>query len=200
MGHAFRTRHRLRVPLRAEEGELRLRTSVERRGERLSVSSLDLGAVQVLPTARSFALPAPQVSLRVRFGEGILLLGADLPQGPVRPGEPLRLTLYWQAAGEMERSYTAFVHLLGSDGRVRAGADRIPGHGMRPTNTWLPPEVVQEEYALQAPEEAGTYSLEVGWYDAAHPGMPRLPAVDADGKPLGDRIILGPVEVGGTTP
>lgn len=195
-GYAFHTRHRLRVPLRAEEGEVRLRAWVERGGQRLTLALLDLGAVQVLSTARSFALPAPQTPLRVRFGEQILLLGADLPQGPARPGEPLRVTLYWQAVGEMDCSYTAFVHLLDAAGRVRAGVDRIPGGGARPTNTWLPPEVVVEEYALQVPGEPGAYSLEVGWYDAERPGMPRLPAMDADGRSLGDRVLLGPLKVG----
>ncbi|MGC8836827.1 MAG: glycosyltransferase family 39 protein [Anaerolineae bacterium] len=194
-GHAFRTRHRVRVPLQAQEGEVRLQAWVEQGGQPLTPAPLDLGAVRVLPTARVFAPPSPQVPLRVRFGEGILLLGADLHQGPARPGGVLTVTLYWQAVGEMDRSYTAFVHLLGPDGRVRAGVDRVPGGGARPTNTWFPPEVVAEEYALQIPDEAGVYSLEMGWYDAERPGMPRLPAVDEDGQTLGDRALLGPVEV-----
>lgn len=194
-GHAFRTRHWVRLPLRAREGEVRLRAQVEREGRPLTPSPLDLGPVQVLPTARVFSPPSPQVPLRVRFGAGILLLGADLSPGPVQPGGPLQVTLYWQAAEEMDRSYTAFVHLLGPDGRVWAGVDRVPGGGTRPTNTWLPPEVVVEGYTLQAPEQGGTYWLEVGWYEAGRPGMPRLSAVDAAGAPLGDRALLGPVEV-----
>lgn len=194
-GRFFRTRHPLRVPLRAQEGEARLWAQVEQGGQPLGAPRLDLGPVQVLPVARTFALPTPQVPLRVQFGAGILLLGADLPQGPLRPGAPLTVTLYWQATAEMERSYTAFVHLLDAEGRVRAGVDRVPGGGARPTHTWLPPEVVQEECTLQAPAEPGPYSLEVGWYDAERPGMPRLPAAGVDGAPLGDRALLGWVEV-----
>lgn len=194
-GRVFRTRHLVRVPLHAWEGEAHLRAWVEREGRPLSRAPLNLGAVRVLPVERAFALPTPRMPQRAQFGPGILLLGADLPRGPVRPGAPLSMTLYWQATAEMERSYTAFVHLLGSDGQVRAGVDRIPSDGARPTNTWLPPEVLTEVYTLQTPEEPGTYWVEVGWYDAGRPGMPRLQATDAEGNPLGDRVLLGPVEV-----
>ncbi|MBC7225555.1 MAG: hypothetical protein H5T59_14975 [Anaerolineae bacterium] len=194
-GHAFRTRHLVRVPLHAREGEVLLQAEVGREGLETLGAPLDLGAVQVLPVQRTFALPAPRVPQRAQFGEGILLLGADLPRDPVRPGDSNPVTLYWQATAEMERSYTGFLHLLDAEGRVRAGVDRVPGEGARPTNTWLPPEVLAESFTLAAPEEPGTYWLEVGWYDAARPGMPRLPATDAKGNPLGDRLLLGPVEV-----
>ncbi|NLE75378.1 MAG: hypothetical protein GX605_01330 [Chloroflexi bacterium] len=198
VGGRFRTQARLRLPLAAQAGAATLELELRLPGETEPTAVVTLGQVEVQPSQRRFELPAPRWPSGAQFGEGIVLLGADLPPATISPGQALPLTLHWQARAEMERSYTVFVHLLGPDGRVVDQADHVPNGGARPTNTWLPPEVLTEGVTLQAPAGAATgeYWIEVGWYDAALAGLPRLPAAGAGGAAPGDRVLLGPFALG----
>ena len=68
--------------------------------------------------------------------------------------------------------------------------------GTYPTTSWLPGEVVIDEYEIvvDATAPAGEYQIEVGMYDLAT--MQRLPAFDEQGAPLpSDRILLSKVQV-----
>ena len=47
------------------------------------------------------------------FDRGIRLLGYDLDAIEIAPGEPLVLTLYWQARQPVESRYKVFTHVLG---------------------------------------------------------------------------------------
>jgi hypothetical protein len=62
--------------------------------------------------------------------------------------------------------------------------------------SWLPGEVVSDEYEIvvDAAAPAGEYQIEVGMYDLET--MLRLPAFDEQGNPLpNDRILLSKVRV-----
>ncbi len=77
------------------------------------------------------------------------------------------VNLAWQAVGEMPVAYTAFVHMVDSQGQVVAQLDRQPdGY---PTSDWQPGEVVVDRYIIQLPEElpAGPFSLKTGFYELA---------------------------------
>jgi hypothetical protein len=68
--------------------------------------------------------------------------------------------------------------------------------GTHPTTSWLPGEVVVDEYEIvvDAMAPVGEYQIEVGMYDLET--MVRLPAFDEQGNPLpGDRILLATVRV-----
>ena len=82
-----------------------------------------------------FRPPAPQISRRTQLADGIVFLGYDLEKQAYRPGEPIRLTLYWQAQGEQRRSYTVFTHILRADGVQMAGWDNPPCRSTCPTET-----------------------------------------------------------------
>jgi 4-amino-4-deoxy-L-arabinose transferase-like glycosyltransferase len=120
--------------------------------------------------------------LDVRLGEGIGLLGYNLEPTAVRPGEAVRLTLYWQAQSPMDTAYTVFTHLLDADGQIQAQQDSQPQDGGFPTTDWLPGDIIRDEYTLALPSDAppGEYTLEVGMY-RLETGQ-RLPAYDADGQ------------------
>jgi len=143
---------------------------------------------------RLFAPPPIAHPLNVRFGDKLLLLGYDAYPGPgqrLRPGDALRITLYWQALGPMERSYTVFVHLYDSAGNLLAQKDSIPRQGSYPTFWWLPGEVVADSYALTVPKTAQSDKalLTVGMY-LPESGA-RLPAFDYEGNALDDVVKLG---------
>lgn len=140
--------------------------------------------VQLAPAAA-----APAAAVSQTFGGVIALLGYD---GALRarPGEPLTLRLYWRAEQEMTTDYTAFVHLVGPDGKPLAQHDSQPHGGSYPTSIWEKGEVVAEDYSLGVPAalSPGTYRLRVGWY--AWPSLARLAAPGG-----GDSFDLGAVEI-----
>ena len=99
------------------------------------------------------------------------------------------MNLVWQAAARSPASYSVFVHLIDDTGRIAGQSDALPA-GDRPTNQWLPGEVIVDAHNLTAP--SGTYRLFAGMYDPVT-GL-RLPARDAQGLPLpGDEVPLGEV-------
>jgi hypothetical protein len=130
---------------------------------------------------------------------GFDLVGFDLDREPdaYRPGDTVYLQLWWRATGKPDRDWTVFTHLLGSarpDGnRVWAGNDAQPGQGSIPTSTWLPGDLILDEYQLQLPPDAspGKYEIEVGLYDPAKDGA-RAITTNPGGE---DHLILGTVQV-----
>ncbi len=196
-GQAWRGQTILRLPIQAQPGEARLTAQLVG-GDGVTLGSpTDLAAVQVLPTSRVFAPPQPQVPRPANFDDKIALVGADLAPDPIAPGGVLRVILYWQAVAEMDVAYTAFVHLLGLDGRVVIGHDGEPVGGTRPTTGWVPGEFITDPHELLIPTDLapGQYVIEVGWYDAIAPRMPRLPILGDEGQAETDRMIFGPVQV-----
>jgi len=135
--------------------------------------------------------------LQADLGDGVRLLGYALGAARVSPGGTLLLTLYWQCLAPMERRYTVFTHLLDAQDRIVAQMDGEPQGGGLPTNRWPPGQLVVDNYALLVdPDTApGPHRLEVGMYLLATGD--RLPVRDPDtGQPLGDRVLLGAVDVG----
>lgn len=189
-GQAWRGQNTFRLPVQAKPGPALLSVQLVDEGGRQLGPVAQLGNINVMPTNRAFTPPQPQVSRPANFDDRIALVGADLGTG-----NPLQVTLYWQALKEMDIPYTVFVHLLGSDGQVIAGHDGQPVSGTRPTTGWVPGEYLADTHDIGIPGETkpGYYVIEVGLYDAAVPGLPRLPIVDENGQPVADRVIFGPV-------
>ncbi|MFQ5885955.1 MAG: ArnT family glycosyltransferase [Anaerolineae bacterium] len=138
--------------------------------------------------------PGPKYPWEANLGDKAALLGYDLEVKEARPGDTLHLTLYWQAQREMDEDYTVFVHLIDEQGGIWGQKDGWPEGGFYPTSFWDPGEVVRDQYDLvidpQVP--AGLYRFEVGLYLLAT--GERLPIIEK-GEVVGDRIILGEVEV-----
>ena len=132
----------------------------------------------------------PQHVTEWRFTEPIALTGYDLSATSCMPGESLDLALYWRAAGPITRNYQMFTHLLAPDGRLVTGSDHIAGADNYPTSLWTAGTFIRNTFALQLPSDApqGTYSLEVGLYDARG----RLKLADVGGT---DRILLAQIVV-----
>jgi hypothetical protein len=57
--------------------------------------------------------------------------------------------------------------------------------------------VVADEYEIPVDPAApsGEYLIEVGLYDAAQPGYPRLAVSDEQGQIIGDRVLLKEVRI-----
>jgi 4-amino-4-deoxy-L-arabinose transferase-like glycosyltransferase len=139
---------------------------------------------------------AIQHPLRADLGDQIRLLGYALSSERVAAGDSLLLTLYWQALTPVAERYTVFTHLLDGSEQIRAQMDGEPQGGGLSTDRWTVGQVVQDNYALTVAADTapGLHILEVGMYLLET--LERLPVHDTDsGAPLGDRVILGSVEV-----
>ena len=170
---AFRNQLTLPAPAQVTQaGAWRVRVYLARRAApHAALSNAQEAEVALQPGQRQFSAPQLDVTLGHDFAGQITLLGIARPPEPLLPGSSLPITVVWQAETAPPVAYTGFVHLL-VDGRVAAQDDHAP---QRVTTAWLPGEVTLDRYTLAVPAElpAGTYTLEIGLYDAAAPGAPR---------------------------
>jgi hypothetical protein len=134
--------------------------------------------------------------VQAALGDGVELVGYTLGAEQVSPGGTLLLTLFWRATAPMAERYTVFTHLLDSEGWIQAQMDSEPQGGGLPTDRWTVGQLVQDNYALAVSSNAapGSHQLEVGMYLLSTGA--RLPVRHpTTGEALGDRVLLGTVEV-----
>ena len=166
-----------------------------------SVAPIMLGAVNVGPSTRRFALPdlARSVGITISTEDNgeIVLAGLAVEPRPNAETNQLQVELVWQASTNIIGNYKAFVHLLDSNGTIVAQSDAIPG-GDKNTSRWLQGEVIIDVHTLALPPEVasskdlGGYQMVAGFYDPI--GMQRLAARTADGTEVPDgRIPIGPL-------
>jgi hypothetical protein len=151
-----------------------------------------LGAVRLLPyTDVSDLPPTPRFDL----GGQAALVGYDVPQNAVQPGDTLPITLFWQAQARIPEDYQVFVHLMGPDGRPIAQGDKSPLDGDWPTSAWEPGQTFRDDYQIEIPADLapGTYELRVGLYRLAD--FTRLPVQGPEGRVSDSAIILGQARV-----
>ena len=153
--------YQLRIPTDAAAGIYTIEVSLaDSRGEKVGESYKVSAEVTARP--RKFQVPQMQKTINASFADQIRLLGYDLKL----EGKKLNLTLHWQAVGQIEKSYKFFVHVL-RDGEVKAQLDALPDQGRYLTLWWARDEVYSETISLDlASLDAGTYTLNSGWYDA----------------------------------
>ncbi|MBM3130063.1 MAG: phospholipid carrier-dependent glycosyltransferase [Chloroflexi bacterium] len=115
------------------------------------------------------------------FADQFELLGYDLDARAVKPGDTLRVALYWRARAPMAESYRVFVHLIGADDRSAGGADVIPARGAFPTVYWKPGDALRDVVAIPIAPDAppGKYEIQVGAYPVGKPGE-RLPLAGSE--------------------
>jgi 4-amino-4-deoxy-L-arabinose transferase-like glycosyltransferase len=145
-----------------------------------------------------------QHRLDLLLGETIWLRGYDseIPEldsrEPVQigPGKAVRLTLYWQTAGDVKTAYTIFLHLVDDSGHIYTQIDTPPCGGDFPTVDWMAGDIIVDPYSIVVPSDIplGDYTLVVGMYDPAT-GV-RLPIVDGLGGYVGDQATLAQISVG----
>lgn len=89
------------------------------------------------------------------------LLGYDLSAEMSHSGEPLRVTLYWQARKKVENAYQIKVALVNSRGQIAVEQVFAPADGKFPTTEWNPGETLRDSVVLNIPAElaAGDYAL-----------------------------------------
>jgi hypothetical protein len=127
----------------------------------------------------------------INFENQVLLLESKIDRDTVKPGETVKVDLTWRGLKSWPDDYTAFVHLLGPDGKVHGQVDQWPVQGTLPTSSWTAGQVVADPYSVTLPPDApsGKYQVEVGWYLLST--LRRLNVLDAAGRPSDDHVIVG---------
>ena len=123
-----------------------------------------------------------RVPLDARLGDDLRLIGVTLRTADgtptrslsVRPGDTMRLTLYWQTARRLAVDYSVFVQLLNRDGQLQNQADGWPRTGAYPTSWWEPGAGIVDTIVLHLDPDtpAGPYTLIAGLHDAAGRRLP----------------------------
>jgi hypothetical protein len=147
-----------------------------------------------------YAVPRAEISaeilhpLELMLGDEIALLGYSISSSEVASGDILQLTLFWQASKPIDQRYKVFTHILDARSHIVGQRDAEPVGGTRPTTTWQEGEVIADNYGvLVLPgTPPGEHQLEIGMYNLET--GERLP-VSRDGEPLGDHILLEPIQV-----
>ncbi len=97
----------------------------------------------------------------------------------------------WQADSIPPEDYTAFIHLLKTEGPLLAQQDRAPWGGYRSTGQWQPGEPVEERYAFPIGNQpAAGVKTAVGWY--SWPSLERLPVSNAGTAAVQDNSLILP--------
>jgi 4-amino-4-deoxy-L-arabinose transferase-like glycosyltransferase len=184
-GDEFVVPFAVRTPTEAGTWELAVE-AFDAAGNRASVM---LDEYEVESSDYNFNPPTPDTLQAATFGEAIRLLGYSANEGA---GNTLQLTLHWESLIPLDTGYTTFVHLLDANGVLipNAGQDKVPLDGARPTDSWVEGEYLSDTFTLTIPTEgyATPYQIEIGWYDAQDPTLPRLTAI-GDGAD-GNRVLL----------
>jgi hypothetical protein len=130
--------------------------------------------------------------MAVDFQDNVTLAGYSFSARRLEPGQPLTVTLYWQARGPVARDYTTFAHLLDPDYQTRGGHDGAPS---MPTSAWTPGTIITDThtFAVDPTAPPGLYQIEAGLYP--WPSFDRLPMVATAGAEGADRVLLRPLAV-----
>ncbi len=144
--------------------------------------------------SQNYVAEPAQTAVFADFGAQIALIGFDASAQQARPGDDLRVTLYWQAQTALEINYQVFVHVLAPDGFLSAQSDKI-NPGDYPTRRWPLDKYVRDEHTIHLPEglAPGRYRVVAGLWSAAD-GW-RLPVLGADGAQTGDNYLLFTLEI-----
>jgi hypothetical protein len=150
--------------------------------------------------AGSQAQVRPTHEARATWRDWIGLLGYDLDRDVYQAGEAVQVTLYYQGLQRMDRHYTVFLHLLGSQNPATgsplwAQDDSEPCRGFYPTTSWHEGEIVVDRLELVIPPDAppGEYELTIGFY-YVWTGE-RLPVTAAGTPAEQGAVSLGKVQV-----
>jgi Carbohydrate family 9 binding domain-like len=140
---------------------------------------------------------APEIDnkLDIKFGDKVTLLGYNLDAPvPLKPGQKVKLTFYWQPTDKVEGGYKLFTQILDASGEKLINIDRWAPlrpskkdkSGGLPVGAWEPGKVYVDQQSFHVPK-AKTESIQVVTGLFSKEG--RLP-ITAGPKDSSDRAIV----------
>ena len=98
----------------------------------------------------------------------------------LRPGQEVRVSLYWEAVAEPRAERTVSVRIADATGRLVAIYDNIPGQGKKPTSWWKQGWRIRDVYYLSVAPDA---QPGMGWLDVMVYDSLSMDTVPFDGEP-----------------
>ena len=129
------------------------------------------------------------------FAGKLRLLGFNLAPEPVKAGQLLPVTVYWESLAPMTSRYRGFVHLVAADDSRWGQHDDDPACRLLTTDM-RPGQRSFRQFRLPVDPAAppGEYRVVFGLYDPAT--LERLEISDeTTGQPAGNSLVLGRVKV-----
>jgi hypothetical protein len=99
------------------------------------------------------AIPETATRLEHTYYDRVRLLAYELSPDPLRPGQTLTLTLYWQALRVLDRDAHISLQAFIGENQQIAIANGPPLDNTRPTRSWRPGEVLVDPWTLAIPAE-----------------------------------------------
>ena len=161
-------------------------------------AAFDSSMTPDFPLAYPVIRPQIDEALHVNFDNQVWLENYKIEYAqPLKPGDTFRLTLYWRAQQDIDRSYTVFNQVLDSNGGKIAQKDSRPVCDRSVTTGWAPGELVVDTHEIQVAGDAasGVYPLITGMYQSDT--LDRLPVLDASGQAVDTAVHLTDLVVEG---
>ena len=163
-------------------------------GAKPSAGGAVLGSTAVVPSVRH---PEPgdlAITERrnMQLTPELRLLGWTVERDVVRFGDPLPISLFWQATGKPQNDYRARIQVLGGNACVWAQLILPLAGDEYPTSEWSAGEVIARPYDLSIADDATATDARV-----------TLVLLDRDGQPIAGPVDLANVRIEGhylTTP
>ncbi len=134
--------------------------------------------------------PKAEREVRANFDNQVELTAYSVHLHPSELAKRVQVELVWHCLEHVTDSYTVFVHLIDSSGKIWGQQDSLPVRGALPTTSWMPGEYIRDPYTIEVPAEApvDSLSLAVGLYkpDSGE----RLVIRDRTGQPVGDHVKI----------
>ncbi len=185
-GEVIQSKYDFRLPITLTAGKYDLDFQLLDQDRRALIGSkpTHLTSLHIQSRNRDFAPPAEtEYPIDVTFGGFVRLAGANLAQ----TDQVLTVTLWWQAQQTTRNNYTTFVQIVDPNAQIDQQIDSWQLGGDLPTSTWLPGQLIRDQYVFKLPSTA--YQIGVGLYNAGN-GQ-RLPAIASTGTRLAqDRVLL----------
>lgn len=106
----------------------------------------------------------PAEKRAINFGDVIEFMGYDLKHGRVP-----EIVYYWKAMKDVKKEWYAFIHFIGSDGKIAFQNDHILTSGGKNSSEWIKGEYykTQKRFLIDKPEDLrpGIYSIRLGIWD-----------------------------------
>ncbi|MBN2305575.1 MAG: DUF2142 domain-containing protein [Anaerolineae bacterium] len=147
-------------------------------------------------------LPDGAIPVEAQFGP-VTLLGLEVTDDAVRPGDSLAVTVYWLPREHTAAPLSFFIQVFGREdenGELQqiGKLDSYPGRGLLATTSWDPDRIYQDTYQIEINAETQTPVrpiLKIGWWDYATrqeiapvtlDGTPRDPVLIEAGRVIGN--------------
>jgi hypothetical protein len=123
------------------------------------------------------------------------LMGYTLNADTLRPGEPITVTLYWQALAPMSDNTSLFIHVINSVGAFSAQRDVSPGLKNLPTAYWKPGAIYADAQPLELAETAYTPDTALVQMGLYRPGGARFAAYGDGTRLPNDAVELAKLKL-----